>query len=370
MSSRLSSRPSVAVWLLVLALGACNAADRVAAPSAERFGRPDIIVHPGTSIQAAIDAAAPGAVIRIEPGTYAEALTVSKPGIKLVGSPGKAGAVVIENPGDEEDGVTVTGAAAGFALVDVTVRGFEENGVVLTGVAGFLLSDVTAENDGEYGLFPVHSSHGVIERCSASGHSDTGIYVGQSQDVSVRHNVAFANVNGIEIENSSDVKVIANETYDNVAGILLVLLPGLDVKVSSGVLVSGNRVHDNNRPNFAAPGEIESAVPTGSGILIVGVDRALVEENTVTGNAFTGIAVGSTLLLGTLAGLPPEAFADIEPNPDGARIRNNVATGNGAAPSIPFLPGVDLLWDGSGVGNCWSANTFGSSAPPTLPTCG
>ena len=356
-------------WLLVFALGACNAADRVAAPSAERFGRPDIVVHAGTSIQDAIDAAAPGAVIRIEPGTYTEALIVTRPGIKLIGLRDASGGVVIQNPGDAEDGVRVTSAGDGFALLNVTVRGFEENGVLLVGVDGFLLSGITAENDGEYGLFPVHSSHGVIERCTASGHSDTGIYVGQSEDVTVRHNVAFANVNGIEIENSSDIKVIANEAYDNVAGILLVLLPGLDVKFSRGVLVSGNRVHDNNRLNFAEPGEIEAAVPSGSGILVVGVDRALVEENTVTGNDFTGIAVGSTLLLGALAGLPPEAFADIEPNPDGARIRDNVATENGAAPSIPFLPGVDLLWDGSGSGNCWSGNTFGSSAPPALPLC-
>jgi parallel beta-helix repeat protein len=362
MSSRIS-------FLLVLTLGACNAADRVASPSAERFGRSDMVVSNGASIQAALDAAAPGAVIHIQPGTYAEALTVTRPGIKLIGLRDASGGVVIQNPGDEEDGVTVTDAADDFALVNVTVRGFEENGVILTGVDGFLLSGITAEDDGEYGLFPVHSSHGVIERCTASGHSDTGIYVGQSADVVVRHSVAFANVNGIEIENSSDVKVIANDTYDNVAGILLVLLPGLDVKVSRGVLVSGNRVHDNNRANFAAPGEIEAAVPSGSGILIVGVDRARVEENTVAGNAFTGIAVGSTLLLGALAGLPPEAFADIEPNPDGVRVRNNVATGNGAAPSIPFLPGVDLLWDGSGTTNCWSDNTFITSAPTNLPAC-
>ncbi len=355
--------------LLTLALGACNVAERVSAPSALRFGQPDIVVHTGGSIQGALDAAAPGAVIHIEPGTYAEALIVTQPGIKLIGLRNASGGVVIDNPGDEEDGVMVTDAADGFALMDVTVRGFEENGVILTGVDGFLLSGITAENDGEYGLFPVHSSHGVIERCTASGHSDTGIYVGQSADVVVRHSVAFANVNGIEIENSSNVKVIANEAYDNVAGILLVLLPGLDVKVSSGVLVTGNRVHDNNRRNFAEPGEIEAAVPSGSGILVVGVDRALVEENTVTGNDFTGIAVGSTLLLGALAGLPPEAFADIEPNPDGARIRDNVAIGNGSAPSIPFLPGVDLLWDGSGVGNCWAGNTFTSSAPGALPVC-
>src|SRR5205814_4051494 len=146
-------------------------------------------------------------------------------------------------------------------------------------------------------------------------------------------------------------------------------LPGLDVKTTSDVLVAGNLVHDNNHPNFAPPGDLASFVPSGSGILIVGADRATVEGNAVSGNQFTGIAVGSTLLLGALAGLPPEAFADIEPNPDHARIVRNTVTGNGGASPIPFLPAVDLLWDGSGTGNCWRRNTFGTSAPATLPAC-
>jgi len=236
-------------------------------------------------------------------------------------------------------------------------------------VDGFLLSNVRAEHDGEYGLFPVFSSHGVIEHCSASGHSDTGIYVGQSDHVTLRGNVAFANVNGLEIENSSHVLAEDNESYDNVAGILVVLLPGLDVKTSSHIRVQSNRVHDNNHPNFAAPGEIEAFVPSGSGILIVGADLTSVTDNVVTGNQFTGIAVGSTLLLGALAGLPPEAFADIEPNPDGARITDNTVTGNGGESPIPFLPAVDLLWDGSGVGNCWKKNTFATSVPDPLPAC-
>jgi len=148
-----------------------------------------------------------------------------------------------------------------------------------------------------------------------------------------------------------------------------VLLPGLTVKTSADILVAGNRVHDNNHVNFATPGEIESFVPSGSGILVVGTDRTSVTANVVTGNHFTGIAVGSTLLLGALAGLPPEAFADIEPNPDGARIIGNNVTGNGGASPIPFLPAVDLLWDGSGTGNCWKGNTFGSSVPDPLPAC-
>ncbi len=323
-------------FVLIVTAAACQDAARLTTPPlADRVGRADAIVLAGGSIQSAIDAAAPGAVIQISPGTYHEALSIAKPRITLVG----------------------LGAD------------FEENGVKLDHVDGFLLSNVRAENNGEYGLFPVFSAHGVIEHCAASGHSDTGIYVGQSDHVTLRDNVANANVNGLEIENSSHVVAEDNESFDNVVGILVVLLPGLDVKTSADIRVRGNRVHDNNHPNFAAPGEIESFVPSGSGILVVGTDRTTVVDNVVTGNQFTGIAVGSTLLLGALAGLPPEAFADIEPNPDGARIARNTVTGNGGESPIPFLPAVDLLWDGSGVGNCWHKNTFVTSVPDQLPAC-
>ena len=30
---------------------------------------------------------------------------------------------------------------------------------------------------------------------------------------------------------------------------------------------------------------------------------------------------------------------------------------------------ADLVWDGSGSGNCWSANQFSTSVPPQLPGC-
>ena len=362
----LNARRCFAFAIVAAAAVACkDATSSTSPPDTERLDPTASVVRPGGSIQAAIDAAAPGAVIQITPGTYHEALTVAKPRITLIGR----GEVVIENPGDAEDGILVTDAADGFTLANVTVKGFEENGVKLEHVDGFVLFKVRAVDDGEYGLFPVFSTRGAIVNCSASGHSDTGIYVGQSDHVIMAGNVASGNVNGLEIENSSDITAAGNESFDNVAGILVVLLPGLDIKTSSNILVRGNRVHDNNHVNFAEPGEIESFVPSGSGILVVGTDMTTVRENVVTGNRFTGIAVGSTLLLGLLAGLPPEAFADIEPNPDGARIVGNVVTGNGGESPIPFLPAVDLLWDGTGSRNCWKRNTFGTSVPSPLPMC-
>ena len=358
---------------VLLLVAACDAPGRLAEPPAlspDRVGRSTTVVHPGESIQAAVDAARPGGVIAIEPGTYAEAVHVTVPGLRLVGRGDRRGGVVVENPGGEENGITVAAGSDGFALVNVTVRGFEENGVLLTGVHGFLLSQVTAQDNGEYGLFPVHSRDGVIERCRASGHNDTGIYVGQDTNVAVLASVTFANVNGIEFENSQHVQAVGNDTYDNVVGILVVLLPGLDAKTSSDVLVAGNRVHDNNHPNFAPPGDLASFVPTGSGILVVGADHVTVAENLITRNHFVGIGVASTLVLGQLAGLPPEAFSDIEPDPDFDRIVGNRVIRNGAVTSpIPFVPAVDLLWVPAGVGNCWSRNRFRTSFPDPLPRC-
>ena len=328
----------------------------------------DIRVHSGGSIQAAVDAASPGSIIMIDPGIYEEAIVVDKPGIRLIGA---HTGVIIQNPGDEENGITVSDKGDGFVLKNVTVKNFEENGVLLDHVDGFLLSHVTATDNGEYGLFPSFCTNGVVDHCEASGHSDTGIYVGQSSNVVMSFNTAFANVNGLEVENSKDVIVSHNESFNNSAGIAIILLPGLEVKSGSDILVFKNNIYNNNLPNFAPPGGgFESFIPAGIGILILGVDHTTISQNTISDNDFVGVGTVSTQVLGALAGLPPEAFADIEPNPDGTRVEKNELNNNGSAPPEGFpFPGVDLLWDGSGTDNCWMKNSFNTSYPSPLPAC-
>ena len=334
--------------------------------SAEKGHR--IIVHAGSSIQAAINTADAGSVIQVDPGIYKEAIVVDKPGIQIIGS--KIG-VIIQNPGDEENGITVNDNGDGFVLRNVAIQNFEENGIILVRVDNFTISHVTAINNGEYGIFPVHCSHGTIEFCVVKGHTDTGLYVGQSSDVTMQFNTALENVNGLEIENSSNISVIRNLSFNNVCGILIDLLPGKDVKTSTNILVRNNSVFNNNHVNFGEPGSLESVVPKGLGILVLGADNVTMENNIVTGNEFAGITVFSTIVLGSLAGIPPEAFADIDPNPDNARIIRNLVKKNGSKPpTLPIpLPGVDFLWDGSGVNNCWVSNIFNTSFPSPLPKC-
>jgi parallel beta-helix repeat protein len=170
-------------------------------------------------------------------------------------------------------------------LKNVTIQNFEENGVFMIRVDNFVLSHVTTINDGEYGLFPLFCTNGTIEHCTASGHSDTGIYIGQSSNIEMNLNIVYANVNGLEIENCSHVVATKNQCYDNVAGILVVLLPGLTTKTSSDIMIANNHVYNNNHVNFSEPGGgFENFVPTGCGILVVGTDHTTVEDNNVAGN--------------------------------------------------------------------------------------
>jgi parallel beta-helix repeat protein len=379
MTYRLETRREVAcLTLATLALGGCGGSDRIVSPQAVAVASASaaasttaVRVQPGMSIQAAIDAAGAGGQVLIEPGTYLESITVTAPNVRLLGL-GASGSVVIANPGGADNGIRVASTAPGFELDNVTVRGFVENGVQLVGVDGFRLTRVRAEDDGEYGLFPVFSSHGVIDGCSATGAADTGIYVGQSSDIEIRNSVAQGNVAGFELENTTRVSLSASVAFDNTVGVLVSLVPGVPVMTASDNVVAHNRIYDNNRANFGDPEDLAGHLPAGSGIIVIGPDRTTISHNTVTGNVSTGIAIVSAQLIPLLAGLPPDAYGSVDTSPDETRVEFNLVTGNGAEPQPPvdqLFPGVDLLWDGTGVGNCWYRNRFDTSAPSPLPAC-
>jgi hypothetical protein len=113
------------------------------------------------------------------------------------------------------------------------------------------------------------------------------------------------------------------------------------------------------------PADVLAGLPRGVGLLNLGGDRVTVVDNVALGNDSAGIAIGR--LPAALAGLDPR----VDPLPDGVVVRGNAATGNGGAPDpkLTPLPGADLLWDGTGAGNCWAGNAFRTAFPPALPAC-
>jgi hypothetical protein len=171
-------------------------------------------------------------------------------------------------------------------------------------------------------------------------------------------------------------------------------------------VVRQNNVYDNNLPNPAPEDSFQGALPSGVGILLLGVYDNVVEKNTVENNDFVGIGV-----LGwcsATASIPEYNCGEREPITDPS-VNNNIisqnkVSGNGSNPpgdgmggegpldflaadltyfSLPFLP-VD---DGNGnqilvptgetsSGNCFKKNkpagySFFSSEPDgELPTDG
>jgi len=137
-------------------------------------------------------------------------------------------------------------------------------------------------------------------------------------------------------------------------------------------------VHRNNRKNDATEGLL-SVLPAGSGIVVVGGHGTTVLANDVRGNGFAGIALAS-LCFGwnRLQDVPscdalPQIDPEFDTEPRDDRIIGNRLKGNGTTPqSDPAFEAIrgDLIWDGSGTGNCWSGNSFTPSATSLqLPAC-
>ena len=150
---------------------------------------------------------------------------------------------------------------------------------------------VSTEN-GAYALYPVLSTQVLIEGCEAIGSSDAGIYVGQSQNVIIRNNKAYYNVAGIESENSSNVEIYGNEAFENTSGLLIFNLPELTV-YGKHVKAYQNKIYNNNIPNFGVKGSIVSAVPKGTGVVIMATQDVVFYDNTVEDHKTSNLSVVS-----------------------------------------------------------------------------
>jgi len=220
-----------------------------------------------------------------------------------------------------------------------------------------------------YGLFPVRCSHGRVDHNTVSGSQDSGVYVGQCSEVLVDHNVAHQNTIGIEIELSTHIDVLDNVATDNAIGAMVQVLPGLPATATDDILVRGNVLSGNDRPNPVVqepggPFEPLALLPGGVGVVNVAGDNVRIEDNIVNGNPSVGIAVVS---------LPPELVppgSPVDPAPDGGVVIGNVTSGNGRDPDprLSPLPGADVVWDGTGS-TCFTVSRAARTFPSPLPAC-
>lgn len=324
-----------------------------------------ITVQPGESIQTAVDRAQPGDTIEIPYGIYHERVAIDISDVTVHGIPNENGEFpILDGEGKLSEGVVAS--SNNFTIGYLHFRNYTDNGVIVEGSTNIHFHDLKAENTGTYGIYPVQSTDVLVERVEVTGVDDAGIYAGQCENVIVRDSVAYGNVLGIELENTLNGEVYNNHVYDNTLGILIVLLPQLTSKISADTLIHDNLVEANNHENFAPDGFARIA-PSGTGILLVATDNAEVTANTIKDNKTVGIAVFSS----TRSGAFENSELDIGPTPENIHVHNNTFENNGFDPDPATkdlgIPGADIIWDGSGVGNYFDEADTVTMYPPILP---
>jgi hypothetical protein len=313
------------------------------------------------SIQDAVDRAEPGDIVSISAGTYNEAVKVTTDGIVIRGE--NRNKVILDGEDRLANGIYV--AADGVRVENLTVRSYTQNGVAFNGIDaasggdgvdpgitygtknraldGYEVRYVTAYNNGLYGIYAFASVNGLIEDSYASGHPDSGVYVGQCRPCNsvIRRVTAELNAIGYYGTNASgNVWVIESTFRRNRLGVAPNSQEMEELAPQEQTVVAGNVVTDNDEA--AAPAIEEGFF--GGGIIIGGGTRNTVTRNRVENHSFAGIGI-----------IDFNGFV-----PTGNRIEGNISRDNA----------VDLLFrvgeNSSAGGNCFSGNTFSVSLPDRI----
>jgi len=316
------------------------------APELEASGRVIEVPSEAPTIQRGVDRARTGDLVLVSPGVYREAVTVSTDGIVIRGV--DRNRTILDGEFRRENGVKVVGAN-GVAIENLTARNYTFNGFYWTGVLGYRGSYLTAYRNGDYGLYAFDSQWGTFDHSYASGSPDSGFYIGQCDpchavidDVVAEHNqLGYSGTNA-----SGDLHIVRSVWRDNRVGIVPNSLGVEELGPQGRAVIAANLVERSGAtPTRAAQSEAFDPV-YGGGIVLVGGNDDQVVRNRVVDSATVGIAITPN----------PGLLGDTAFPAGGNQVVDNVVARSGLADLAVVLPGID-------DGNCFTGNTYTSSAP-------
>jgi nitrous oxidase accessory protein NosD len=329
----------IVLMVMVAALTALSLLAFAGFASAQTKGH---VVRQGQSIQAAVNAAKPGATITVY-GVHRETVKVRKDGISLHGvNAVLKPPVKSTSPSCGKSGFCVQGddvAISGF-----TVRNFPDFGIVAFGARNAIFVKNRTFNNGEYGITAFSSTGTKIISNLTSGSDEAGIYVGDSPDANatVIANETYDNVLGILVRNALHGKIHANRVHNNCLGMMFLA----DEPGPAGAFgVSGNKVVNNTR---ACPASEEAPPLSGVGIALLGARGMEIHGNYIVHNVPSGSSAfsGGVVVVSGFGGTPPA---------------NNTVIGNTILRNKP-----DIFRGKSGSGNHLAPNNCKTSKPGGL----
>jgi nitrous oxidase accessory protein len=314
---------------------------------------------PDVPLQAAIDAAAAGDVIRLAPGTYAGGVTIGKtltligePGAEIVGS-GKGSVIGIDVPDVRIEGLAISGSGTSLDDMDSGIfvsrrspratilnNRFENNlfGVYLHGASDSLVqgniihgrTDLRISEAGN-GVAIWNAPGARVIGNEISGGRD-GIFVKTSRDNLFQDN-SFTELRfAIHYMYTQDSRVIGNRSVGNHAGWVIMYSDRLEIRDNVSI---GDRDH-GLALNSANGSDVVGNVVRNGGEKCFFIYSA--NKNLIADNWFEGCPIGIHFTAGS------------ERN----RVTGNAFIGNRT--QVKYVGTRFIEWTVDGRGNYWSDN--------------
>jgi hypothetical protein len=346
------------------------------------------------TIQKAVCAAHEGDLVLVAKGVYKEAVDVTTPYVTIRGV--DRNDVILDGGFKLENGIRVLNTD-GVVVENMTARNYTSNGFFWTGSDHYRGSYLTAYRNGDYGIYSFDAYHGQFDHGYGSGSPDAGVYIGGCFrcDAVVDQFTSEYNGLGYSGTNSGGDLYIVNSTFQhNRAGIVPNTGSYEPCYPERETTVAGNLVYDNN--NASAPAIDNALLASGNGILLPGGVRNVIEKNRVVQHDRTGIGL-VPFPESDANDLPPAASEWDKPcapregqsktipkaqcrevkgildkcgvlwPPRENKVTDNVVSGSKVADL--GVGTIDVFNEGittDTLGNCFSGNTYGTSAPTDI----